>query len=171
MARRWLADGELEVITLRPHASSIWFPIVMLLLLALGLGAGLRAIAELVPELRWVLVGLVCVFGFVFVFRPLLRWRNTRYVLTTRRLLTRIGAFGRIVHDIPLAAISQVECRRGATGWLTGCGNLRIVTVDGFWLDLRKVPDVKRVRNAIHELGAESYARPLPPPHAAWATA
>ena len=62
---------------------------------------------------------------------PLLRWRTTRYELTTKRMRLRIGVVARTGSDIPLSRITDVSFLRPAlrmTGAPTGAerrGTLR----------------------------------------------
>jgi len=64
----------------------------------------------------WLATGLAVVsaaagllVGVVWVFRPLLSWFTTRYVLTTRRIITRTGLIATRGKDMPLSKVND-EC-------------------------------------------------------------
>lgn len=150
--RRWLAAGEQEIVTLRPHAKVIAWPVILLLILAALFGAGLRAIPDDRPELFWVLAAVLGSASLLFVLRPLLHWRTTRYVFTDQRILTRRGVFGRVGRVIALRGIREVGYRRTLTDRLLGCGTLRLTTFDGLPLQISHVPDIRRVQLVLDEL-------------------
>ena len=84
---------------------------------------------------------------------PVVRWRTTHLVVTTRRLLVREGVHRRHGLDVPLERISAVHTRRTRVGRLLGYGSLVVdVGPDGEveFGDLPGVEDVRRLLDGRH---------------------
>ena len=62
---------------------------------------------------------------------PLLKWRTTRYELTTRRMRLRTGVVARNGSDIPLSRITDVSFRKSLLDRLLGCGTLIVESAGG----------------------------------------
>jgi membrane protein YdbS with pleckstrin-like domain len=91
---------------------------------------------------------------------PLLRWRTTRYELTTRRMRLRIGVVARNGSDIPLSRITDVSFRKSPLDRLLGCGTL-VVEAAGEHAEivLRQVPHVERVSATLFQLAEDERLR------------
>jgi len=76
---------------------------------------------------------------------PLVRWRTTHLVVTTRRLLVREGVRGRQGIQVPLDGITAVHTRRTRVGG----GALLVETEAGEELEFVDVPDADEVRAVI----------------------
>lgn len=161
--RRLLGDGEQVRFAMRPHWKELVLPVVVLLVVAplttyvvavvpsggaqpwLRLAAGLAALAVL---LRYVLV-------------PFLRWLTTAYVLTDRRLVTRVGVLVRRGRDMPLSRVNDVSFEHGSLlERLLGCGTLVVESAgESGQLVLRDVPAVEEVQRDVYRLAEEDDER------------
>ncbi len=123
-----LADDEQVVRHLHPHWLTLFWPVVIFLLLVGGGAFG----AALVPAgsdqglFRMVIVVLALLLGLTFVLVPVLRWRTTHYVITTHRLLFREGILSRKGRDIGLARITDVSYTQTLWDRIINSGTLTI---------------------------------------------
>src|SRR5260221_14445937 len=105
---RTLAPGEDPVIAVRQHWKVLVGPVHLGILVIAVVGAAgvmipfgkAAPVGELILTVL-ALGGLTRVVGI-----PVLRWRTTRYELTSRRLRMRRGIIGREGKDIPLSRIT-----------------------------------------------------------------
>jgi uncharacterized membrane protein YdbT with pleckstrin-like domain len=121
-----LADDEQTVLTLHPHWKTLIPPVLLaIVVLAVALVAevlipsGGAAGAE-----RLVVAAVAILVLMVWLMIPVLRWRTTTYVLTTRRLKVRGGVVTRHGRDIPLARVNDVSFSKGLLDRLLGSGRL-----------------------------------------------
>ena len=123
-----LADDEQVVRHLHPHWLTLFWPVVIFLLLVGGGAFG----AALVPTgsdqglFRMIIVVLALLLGLTFVLVPVLRWRTTHYVITTHRLLFREGILTRKGRDIGLARITDVSYTQTLWDRIINSGTLTI---------------------------------------------
>ena len=91
---------------------------------------------------------------------PLLRWRTTRYELTTKRMRLRIGVVARNGSDIPLSRITDVSFRKSPLDRILGCGTL-VVEAAGEHAEiiLPQVPHVERVSATLFQLAEDERLR------------
>ncbi|MGY1849656.1 MULTISPECIES: PH domain-containing protein [unclassified Blastococcus] len=160
-----LADDEEVVRHLHPHWLTVFWPVVLFLLVVGGASFG----AALVPpgrqqgmiRLAIVVVALLLLVFLVLV--PLLRWRTTHYVVTTHRLLFREGILARRGRDLGLSRITDVSYRQTLWERIVRSGTLTIETAgDSGPTVLRQIPDsdgVQQLLNVMIEEDAERRAR------------
>ena len=124
---------------------------VLAFLLVLGVAGYLAAVARLegAGAWAWPVIGVVAVglvVGLTVV--PVLRWRTTHLVVTTRRLLVYEGVRRGQSVEVALDRIGSVHARRTGIGRLTGSGTLVITGVDGE-VEFVDVPGVDAVRDRL----------------------
>ena len=128
-----LVDGERVVLHRRPHWRCAVVP-VLVFLLVVGAAGYLAALArgQGLQAWGWPVIGVVAVLlvGLLTV-APVVRWRATHLVVTTRRLLVREGVRRGQSLDVPLDRITAVHARRTRLGRLVGCGSLVVAGADG----------------------------------------
>ena len=115
-----LVEGEQVVVHRHPHWKKIILP-VLALLVVVGLGSYLAALAAAQTWAGWgwlVLLGLGLVLVVWLTVIPVIRWRTTHFVVTTRRVLVREGVFTRQGIDIPIGRDQQrpVPAQPGGAG-------------------------------------------------------
>ena len=123
---RSLAVGEQSVEVLHPHWKTLVGPVVLafVIVAALLVGEVLIPGGRDAAVERLALAVLAIVLLMWWLMYPLLRWRTTRYELTTRRMRLRTGVVARNGSDIPLSRITDVSFRKSPLDRLLGCGTL-----------------------------------------------
>ncbi|MGY1604095.1 PH domain-containing protein [Geodermatophilus sp. SYSU D00815] len=157
-----LADDEEVVRHLHPHWLTVFWPVVWFLLIVGAASFG----AALVPEGRqqgvWrlVVVGAALVLLLVLVLVPLLRWRTTHYVITTHRLLFRVGILSRHGRDIGLSRITDVSYRQSLWDRVINSGTLTIESAgDSGATVLRAIPGSDGVQQLLNHMIEEDADR------------
>ncbi|PSL03171.1 PH (Pleckstrin Homology) domain-containing protein [Haloactinopolyspora alba] len=160
-AEKYLSDDEQVIYHLRTHAKALILPVVVLLLLAAGIGFGLGALPddETIGTVgRWAIlvVGVVVLIGWVVW--PFLAWLTTTYTVTSERLLTRRGILTRTGRDIPLRVINDVAHERNLNDRILRCGTLVVSAAsEQGQVRLRDVPRVYEVKLRLSELVREAH--------------
>lgn len=151
-----LVDGERVVVHKRPHATMLVVPVLVLLVVVALAVFG----AAVVRERQWAPVAWIAlaVVGVVLVgwltLVPVLRWRTTHFVVTTRRVLVRDGILSRQGVDIPMTRINSVQFRHTVLERFLGSGTLMIESASDEPLEFTRIPQVERVHAALYqELG------------------
>jgi uncharacterized membrane protein YdbT with pleckstrin-like domain len=154
-----LVEGEQVVMHKHPHWKLLVVPVLVLLVVA-GLGGFLAALVSSQPWAPWAWLGLGAL-GLVLVVWltavPVIRWRTTHFVITSRRVLIREGVLTRHGIDIPMSRISSVQFRHTLVERMLGCGTLIIESSSEEPLEFDDVPDVERVHTMLYaEVADES---------------
>jgi uncharacterized membrane protein YdbT with pleckstrin-like domain len=154
-----LVDGEQVVMHKHPHWKLILVPIIVLLVVvALGSFIGSLVATQTWAPWAWlalVVVGVVLVVWLTVV--PVIRWRTTHFVITTRRVLIREGVLARHGIDIPMSRINSVQFRHTLLERILGCGTLIIESASDEPLEFDDIPDVERVQSLLYaEVADES---------------
>ncbi|HEY0935431.1 MAG TPA: PH domain-containing protein [Trebonia sp.] len=159
---RSLAAGEAPVEVLHPHWKTLVGPVVLtFLVVAVALTgevlipAGREAVVE---RLALAVVAIVLVMWWLCY--PVLRWRTTRYELTSKRLRLRTGIIARDGRDIPLSRITDVSFRKGILDRLLGCGTLIVESAGEHGeITLKEIPHVERVSGELFQLVEDERVR------------
>ncbi|HEX4289911.1 MAG TPA: PH domain-containing protein [Trebonia sp.] len=152
---RSLAVGEQSVASLHPHWKTLVGPVVAAFVIVAALLVGEVLIPggrEAAIE-RLAAAGLAIVLLMWWLTYPLLKWRTTRYELTTRRMRLRTGVVARNGSDIPLSRITDVSFRKSPLDRLLGCGTLVVESAgEHAEIVLPQVPRVERVSATLFQL-------------------
>lgn len=150
-----LVEGERVVLHRHPHWRLLVGP-VLVFLLTLGLAGYLAALARGEGRQHWgwpaIAVTAALLVAWLTVV-PVVRWRTTHLVVTTRRLLVREGPRRAQSLEVPLDRIVAVHTRRTRLGRLVGCGTLVLAGAGGE-VEFADVPDVERVRAVLQQARA-----------------
>lgn len=137
---------ETVVARLRPHARALFWPTVLLLAVAGGVGFLSGTFHE-----QWQNTVLLAVAGAVALvgwLAPLLRWAARGYTITTRRVVVASGILSRTRQEVLLSRISDVAIERRGLQAVFRSGDVvlndEVVLVD--------VPSAGLVLAAIHDL-------------------
>lgn len=158
--RRLLQDGEVVVIDVRPHWSSVLRPGVALvaslglaLFIQARIGAG-EAYKDflLIPALVLVLVVLVW-----FLVRYA-RWATSSLVVTTSRVVLRSGVVSRRGREISLEDVRQVTFSRPWAGRLVGTGTLVVESAYGGEETFANCPRVKDLSGEVRRVVDAAWA-------------
>lgn len=150
MARR---PRDPVVARLRPHGRRMLWPTVLLVLLA---GGGAAAASALPEPWNLVAVGGAALLALVGWWAPFVRWRGTRYLVTTRKAMVVTGVLTRSRQELPLASCGDVTVSRGMLQRLAGSGDVRLAASGGQELVLRDVHTPDLVAEMLHEAIADA---------------
>ncbi|MEW1720015.1 PH domain-containing protein [Streptomyces sp. NPDC093109] len=122
----------------------------------------------------YVILGLALIASVRYWLIPLLTWRGTLYIVTTKRIYKRSGFLTKTGHSIPLVRVNDVSFR--ATLWerIMREGTLFIQSAsEQGMLTLKHVPDPEGLKDLIyravddeqnaHQRGG--FEGPVPPQH------
>ena len=154
-----LAPGEEVVLHRHPHVKMLVWPVITFLVVV-ALGAFGAALANTQPwaPIAWIAIGVVALVLVVWrTLVPVLRWRTTHFVVTTRRVLVREGVVSRRGIDIPMSRINTVQFRHTALERLLGCGTLVIESASDEPLEFTDIPDVEHVHSLLYQEVADEY--------------
>ncbi len=157
-----LGDDEEVVRHLHPHWLTVFWPVVLFLVLVgvASFGAALVPAGDQQALWRLVVVGAAAVLALVLVAVPLLRWRTTHYVVTTHRLLFRTGVLSRHGRDIGLSRITDVSYRQTLWERVINSGTLTIETAgEGGPTVFSAIPDSEGVQQLLNQLVEEDAER------------
>lgn len=148
-----LRPDERVVIHKHPHWKMLVLPVLALLFIV-AVCAFAAAVVSGQPWAFSVWVTLAVLGGIGVLWLtvvPLLRWRTTHFVLTTRRVLVREGILSRSGIDIPIHRINSVQFRHTFVERLLGCGTLVIESASDEPLEFDDIPEVERVHSLLHQ--------------------
>ncbi|WP_448615639.1 PH domain-containing protein [Modestobacter sp. URMC 112] len=161
-----LGEDEEVVRHLHPHWRTVFWPVVTFLLLV-GVASFGTALVPAGPGQglwRLVVVGAALVLAVVRVAVPLLRRRTTHYVLTTHRVLYRVGVFTCTGRDVGLSRITDVSYRQTLWDRVVGSGTVTLETAgEGGPTVLTAIPDSDGVQQLLSELVEEDAERRAQP--------
>ena len=154
--KKLLGDGEEVVLAMRPHWKEMVLPVLVLLVVSPLASFG----AAMVPEssaqvwLRLAIVVVAVLLVLRFSAWPFLKWVTTSYVVTDRRLITRVGVVARLGRDMPLSRVNDVTFEHsGLLERVLGCGTLVVESAgERGQLVLRDVPRVEEVQRDVYRL-------------------
>lgn len=150
-----LADDERVVKHLHPHWVTLVTP-TALLLVVVGLASFLAAITpdgSLQTVVRLVIVAVAVAALIVVALVPYLRWRTTHYVLTTHRLMTRVGILSHTGRDVPLNRINNAMYEQSLLERVINSGTLVVESAgeDGQQV-FKHIPDADQTQQLINRL-------------------
>ncbi|MBV9010462.1 MAG: PH domain-containing protein [Pseudonocardiales bacterium] len=135
-----------------PHWKMLVLP-VLAFLVVVGLGC---YAAGWVAGQSWRFYGWIALAGLGglgvlwLTVAPLLRWRTTHFVLTTRRVLVREGVLSRSGIDIPINRINSVQFRHSLLDRVLGCGTLIVESASDEPLEFDDIPQIERVHSLLY---------------------
>lgn len=141
---------EQVIVRLRPHARRVFFPNLLLPVIVGAASWG----AFTVDELWQVFAVLAAAVGLVLLFWavPMVRWLNTRYTLTTRRMIIQRGLLARHRTELLHSRGYDVAVRQAGLQVLFRSGDVLINTGLDRPVMLRDVPSARLVQSALSDL-------------------
>ena len=167
-----LNDDEEIVEHLHPHWLTL-VPAVLAFLVVCGLsGLGLAYLPDQQTSpgahraLLWAVLVAALVLLTWLTLAPVVRWRSTHYVVTTRRVLIRRGVLKHVGRDITLGRISDVAYEQTLSDRLFRSGTLHIESAgengQETLVNIPRANDVQQTLNRLIE--ADSSRREYPRP-------
>ena len=148
---------------LRPHWKELVWPTILLLVLSPVASYAAAKVPESSAQ-TWLRLA-VLVVAVVVVARwtvwPFLRWITTSYIVTDRRIITRVGILARHGRDMPLSRVNDVSFdHSGILERILGCGTLVVESAgERGQLVLRDVPHVEEVQRDVYRLAEDDEER------------
>ncbi len=147
--QKLLSEGETVVLDLHQHWKVVFVPILGLLVSLTA--AGYLLAQDYGSTTNYVILGIEAAVIIGFFLIPVLRWRTTHFVVTTRRVLIREGVFTRNGIDIPMSRINSVQFRKTFFERLFGVGTLVIESASDEPLEFHDVPGVEQVHALLYK--------------------
>jgi uncharacterized membrane protein YdbT with pleckstrin-like domain len=147
-----LRGDERVVVHKHPHWKMLVLPVLAFLLIV-AFGSYLAALVSGESWRPYGWIGLAVLGGAGILWLtvvPLLRWRTTHFVLTTRRVLIREGILSRSGIDIPINRINSVQFRHSLIDRILGCGTLIIESAAEEPLEFDDIPQIERVHSLLY---------------------
>ena len=154
--KRLLADDEEVVMALRPHWKEMVGPVLVLLVTC----PVATYLATIVPDgsaQKWLRLAVLVIAVLIvarFVIWPFMKWLTTSYIVTDRRIITRVGVVARTGRDMPISRVNDVTfSHSGLLERILGCGTLVVESAgERGQLVLRDVPHVEEVQRDVYKL-------------------
>lgn len=154
--KKLLGEGEEVEMAMRPHWKEMIGPVVVLLVVS----PVATYLATVVPDgsaqtwLRLAVMAVAVIVLLRWVLWPFLVWLTTAYVITDRRLITRVGVIARLGRDMPLSRVNDVTFEHSNLfERMLGCGTLTVESAgERGQLVLRDVPRVEEVQRDVYRL-------------------
>lgn len=154
--KKLLGDGENVEMGMRPHWKEMVGPVLVLLVVS----PLATYVATVVPDgsaqpwLRLAVVLVALAILLRWVLWPFLVWITTAYILTDRRLITRVGVIARLGRDMPLSRVNDVTFEHSNVfERLLGYGTLTVESAgERGQLVLVDVPNVEEVQRDVYRL-------------------
>lgn len=153
--RELLTDGEEAVETLHPH----WKVLVRPVAIAVVVLALLLVLEVIIPNSgaanveRLGLLAVAVVFLMWWLMIPVLRWRTTRYEITTLRVRVRTGIIVQNGRDFPLSRIVNISYRTSLLDRIFGSGTVVLETAGEHGdVTLDEIPHVQRIQSLLFQM-------------------
>ena len=143
-------ERDTVIVKLRPHSRALFWPTVVLVLVAAGVGYAAGLAAE-----RWqflIVLSIAALLVFTGWFMPLCHWLSRRYAITTKRIVVRSGVFVRTRQELLHSRAHDVTVRRGALQAVFRSGDVILNSGQDNPVVLRDVPSADLVQEALHDL-------------------
>jgi uncharacterized membrane protein YdbT with pleckstrin-like domain len=150
-----LADDEQVVKHLHPHWITLIFPTLIFLVSAAAVGfvAAVRPDGTTGQVLLIAVAAVAVIVVILWSLVPFLRWRTTHYVLTTHRVLIRVGILSHHGRDIPLTRVNDVSFEQSLWERMIGAGTLMVESAgEAGQQILKDIPHAPAVQQLINRL-------------------
>ena len=154
-ADRYLAEDESLVHATRQHWTEMVGEFVILCLIWIVAGA----LVWVIPSgedwgkiADYAVLGVAALLSLWFWLIPLLKWRGTIYIVTTKRIYQRSGFLTKTGHSIPLSRVNDVSFRVTLWERIWRYGTLYVQSASEHgMLRLKRVPDPEGLKSLIHQ--------------------
>ncbi|GAA2128641.1 PH domain-containing protein [Streptomyces synnematoformans] len=154
IADRHLAEDESLVYVTRQHWTTLvneFLALCVIALAAVVLAWWLPTDEDWGKKAAFVVLAVAAVCACYFWLIPLLQWRSTMYILTTKRLYKRSGFLSKSGRSIPLARVNDVSFRANLWERIMRYGTLSVQSAsEQGMMTLRHVPDPEGLKAEIY---------------------
>ncbi len=157
-----LATDEKVVKHLHPHWITLVGPVVVLLVVVAVASFGIAAApgGATQPWFRLAILVVALILLIAFTLVPVLRWGTTHYVITTHRVMFRVGILNRHGKDIAFTRITDVAYQQSLWDRIVKAGTLTVESAgEGPAQVLDNVPNSDRVQQLLNHLVEEDADR------------
>ena len=155
IAERYLADDEALVYQTRQHWTEMVSEFIVLGLIWIIAGALLWVTpgGESWSDIaRYIVLGAASVASLWFWLIPLLKFRSTVYILTTKRIHRRSGFLTKAGRSIPLSRVNDVSFKASLWQRILRNGTLNIQSAsEQGMMTLKHVPDPEGFKSLIYQ--------------------
>ncbi len=145
--RKLLNDGEDVILDLMPHWSTLVKPTAVLVVVL----AATVAVAVVWGGIAAVVLAVILLATVVWVGMRVLRRRQTQFVVTTDRLVYRVGVIAKHGKEIPLERVNDISFSQSVFERMLGTGNLSIESAGAQSREtFGDIPKPSRVQNEIY---------------------
>jgi uncharacterized membrane protein YdbT with pleckstrin-like domain len=159
---RLLADDEELVVDTHPHWKALLVPAIAVPVVVGVASWGVFVMASFSGR-QYAQIAVVVVAVLLLVWLsllPWLRWRTTRFIVTSRRVVIRSGVISRTGRDIPLTRVNDVTFTHGLLDRMLGCGTLLIESGgERGQLVVNEIPHVEKVQRQLSDLVEQANAK------------
>jgi membrane protein YdbS with pleckstrin-like domain len=170
IAEKYLAEDEELVFYTRQHWTTLISEFLILVVIVAASGALLWVIPsdeDWADIARWVVLGAALIAALWFWLIPMLQWRSTVYVLTTKRMHKRVGFINKAGRSIPLTRVNDVSYSASLWERMMRYGTLNVQSAsEQGKMTLRHVPDPELLKSKIYQQIDALSAPPEAGPHA-----
>ncbi len=145
--RKYLNDGEDVILDLMPHWSTLAKPGAVLVVVL----AATIAVAVVWGGIASIVLAAVLLVTAVWVGARVLRRRATNFVVTTDRIIYRVGVVAKHGKEIPLERVNDISFRQSVFERLIGTGDLSIESAGAQSREtFGDIPRPSKVQNEIY---------------------
>jgi uncharacterized membrane protein YdbT with pleckstrin-like domain len=140
--------GEEVVLDIHPHWWFLSGPVAAVVVLLVGT---IVALAFGVPTAGLLVLVAVLVLALLWLLRRYAQWHTTNLVLTTDRLIHRVGVVAKRGREIPLDHINDITCNQGMFERILGAGDVVIESAGEHGQQvIEDLPKPARIQNEIY---------------------
>jgi uncharacterized membrane protein YdbT with pleckstrin-like domain len=153
--KRLLDENEEVVFDLHPHWKVLLVPVLIAVVTVFAASFGMAKAPEGDSRgiVRLVILVVAVVLIAAFTIAPVVRWRTTHFLLTTKRVVMRSGIFARSGRDIPLFRVNDVTFSHTVWERLFGAGTLTVESAgERGQVTLADIPRVEDVQRELYRL-------------------
>ncbi|MCE7080882.1 PH domain-containing protein [Streptomyces sp. ST2-7A] len=155
IADRYLGEDEELLYYTRQHWTTLVSEFLMLCLVAAVTGAVLWFLPsdeQWYDTAMWVVIGAGVVAACWVWLIPMLQWRSTVYVLTTKRLHKRMGFITKAGRSVPLSRVNDVSYSVNLWERIMRYGTLNVQSAsEQGKMVMRHVPDPELFKSRIYQ--------------------
>ncbi len=155
-----LMPGEHVCIDTRPHKILFAWPIAIVIF-----GILIDLFGGLIPSLNIVIIhhistadllsALIVLFGFTQIFKAMIQYCTSEYIVTNNRVVMKTGLMSVNVMEILLSRMEAVHVSQSFWGRFYNYGSLVIIGVGGTRDYFTYVPNPFKFRQYIQEMGSD----------------